>query len=566
MRRGIFYAAGALVVCLHGAAALDAARKLSPSWDEIITPAAGVAQWRRGAVEINTEHPFLAKLLAGAFPAMTGAVLPVDDPSWKAKDSFRFGFQFMFRNVVSGPRLVFLSRLPFVLLSMLTVVLLIGWMASVFGPAAGLLSGSVYAATPIVLSRASSALLEGPVFFFLLLALACQDRWRRTDHRRWVWASGAAMGGALACKMSALPMAGAFLFSEFLWEGQGRSWRKRTAAAALYAAAVVGSLVFIAWPWTGGAACLREAFTFVSRWTGGRDSLYFWAGRYFANPGSLLTWGPFFLKASPFFLLAGAAGAWVWFRSGRERVLWGLTGTMVAAFFLSPVLASSALSSVQLSPVHLGLAIFSAGAALLPGKRRAILGGVLLLGMADAARSHPDYMAYLSPVVGGNARGGEWVGDSDHDWGQWLPALARYVDRESKRSPVEVLLCYSGAGDPAAYGIVYQDVVSSALVSRDHQGMLPSAPGPRTLLAVGDKILQTEGYLTGWLKINRRSVPGPDPCFQIYDVTRDAEAYRWMARVYLETRRPAFARWAIERARTLDPGNREDKQFVEALK
>jgi len=128
-----------------------------------------------------------------------------------------------------------------------------------------------------------------------------------------------------------------------------------------------------------------------------------------------------------------------------------------------------------------------------------------------------------------------------------------------------LVLAYSGSADPEAYGMPYQDLFSPALVSREHVDDPVPPRAPQVLLAVGTKVLQSEPRFFGWLAKNRRPAAVIGGCFFIYDISNDPEAFRWMAAVYLGTRRPGKARAALERARFLDPGNPDDERLISQL-
>jgi hypothetical protein len=63
----------------------------------------------------------------------------------------------------------------------------------------------------------------------------------------------------------------------------------------------------------------------------------------------------------------------------------------------------------------------------------------------------PHYLAYFNQIIGGPANGWRHLVDSSLDWGQDLPGLKRWLDRNAPREPV--FLSYFGTGDPAYEGI-----------------------------------------------------------------------------------------------------------------
>jgi hypothetical protein len=78
---------------------------------------------------------------------------------------------------------------------------------------------------------------------------------------------------------------------------------------------------------------------------------------------------------------------------------------------------------------------------------------VALLGwqIREAAWIYPHYLAYFNPIAGGPANGHRHLVDSALDWGQDLPGLKAWLDRQPKGEPV--YLAYFGSGEPDYYGI-----------------------------------------------------------------------------------------------------------------
>jgi hypothetical protein len=80
---------------------------------------------------------------------------------------------------------------------------------------------------------------------------------------------------------------------------------------------------------------------------------------------------------------------------------------------------------------------------------------VLLLALAFESWSvRPHYLAFFNALAGGPANGYRHLVDSSLDWGQDLPGLKRWLDRERASGSSEpVFLSYFGTGDPELYGI-----------------------------------------------------------------------------------------------------------------
>jgi hypothetical protein len=85
--------------------------------------------------------------------------------------------------------------------------------------------------------------------------------------------------------------------------------------------------------------------------------------------------------------------------------------------------------------------IFAAAVALLLAAHARVAAGI-----------YPHFLAYFSPLAGGPEQGYKHLVDSSLDWGQDLPALKHWLDRN--RRPGEPLyLSYFGTSEPDFYGI-----------------------------------------------------------------------------------------------------------------
>ena len=89
-------------------------------------------------------------------------------------------------------------------------------------------------------------------------------------------------------------------------------------------------------------------------------------------------------------------------------------------------------------------------------RRKLVRGVLIVLAIALAAESFaafPNYIAYFNLAAGGSRGGLDLLGDSNLDWGQDLPALARW---HHEHPDVPLYIAYFGTVDPRAYGISLQ--------------------------------------------------------------------------------------------------------------
>jgi hypothetical protein len=96
---------------------------------------------------------------------------------------------------------------------------------------------------------------------------------------------------------------------------------------------------------------------------------------------------------------------------------------------------------------------------------------VCLLGVgliAETAAAYPNYIAFFNFASGGSRGGLRLLSESNLDWGQDLPALARWQAQHPDRP---IYLMYWGSADPRYYGIRYVS--------------LPESTAPADLIAPG---------------------------------------------------------------------------------
>lgn len=97
---------------------------------------------------------------------------------------------------------------------------------------------------------------------------------------------------------------------------------------------------------------------------------------------------------------------------------------------------------------------------LRPFQWRAALPIMALAGwlLAESFCCWPNYLAYFNRIAGGSAGAHRHLVDSSLDWGQDLPGLKRWLERERSRdngnaAPAEVFVSYFGTGSLDYYGI-----------------------------------------------------------------------------------------------------------------
>jgi hypothetical protein len=123
--------------------------------------------------------------------------------------------------------------------------------------------------------------------------------------------------------------------------------------------------------------------------------------------------------------------------------------------------------------------------------RPAVVFALLALGV-ESMTAWPDYIPFFNIAAGGTRGGIKLLGDSNLDWGQDLPLLARWQHEQPGRL---LYFSYFGTTDPAYYGIAYINLPGGYALSTSPT-MPPTSPG---VLAISATNLQ-DVYATGQVR------------------------------------------------------------------
>lgn len=293
-------------------------------------------------------------------------------------------------------------------------------------------------------------------------------------------------------------------------------------------------------------------FTFVGLWAEGVSATLsrLSSGRAAYLHGSWSTdgWWWYFpaallLKTPLALLLLGGLGAYAALRRPRAEAAWLLIPP--AGYFVAALTSKTQIGYRHLLPVYPFLCLWAGlGAAWLWKRGRASRAAVAALGVwlaASVVPNAPRSLAYFNELAGG--RGDRWLSDSNLDWGQDLPALAREL---AARGNPPVVLSYFGAGDPAAYGIKYVPLALIANVERTGNAAL-AADGPVYLAVSETNRVGTyfqNHALFDWLS-TRTPVAVPGGSISLYDLTGDAEGRAILGAMLAGAGRAGDARAAL---------------------
>jgi hypothetical protein len=213
------------------------------------------------------------------------------------------------------------------------------------------------------------------------------------------------------------------------------------------------------------------------------------------------------------------------------------------------------------------------GGAAVAGRRRhvflaaALVVACLTWNVIAACRIAPYHLAYFNELVGGPANGHLHLLDSNLDWGQSSKALRRYMEAEN----LPLIYCaYSGNADPWYYGVRYQYAPGSGNLENAKQRPVRVPDGlPREVLAVSAMVLHSVQFTDTevWAPLRRQKpIATPGYAFQVYDITRNADAHAYVAALYMSFGMNDLADYEAHRTLKLEPQNPVALAVLDKLK
>ncbi|MFF7162099.1 ArnT family glycosyltransferase [Streptomyces sp. NPDC008086] len=468
----------------------------TPTIDEPVYVGAAAEYLYEHRLVHNPEHPPLGKLVVGTGVALAD---PQVDHSFIG-DQGRLGRHLLYESGNDPWRLMLFARLPVIVLTLLFGLIVFAFARELAGAVGGLAALSLYAFSPDVIAHGSLATLDVPAAGFVLASVWLL--WRARHRPRWcVSLAGAALGAALATKMSALaavPVVAA-LAAWSVWCARAPSETRRRTVVRAVAGACVVVLVAIGVVWAtylvvdprlrwapqqhvpvvhGLRGLVVELLPFPEAYRDGmRIQFGFenhpWQGFLFGRlyTGSLWYYLPaaLLVKTPLGMLVLWAAGAVALVAVRRLRPAAPYLLVPTAVLLASAMLGSRDFGTRYAVFVPMFLTV-AAGCVVAVRWRwaRVAVGALVLFVAVSSLWTYPYYLPYSNEAFGGPAKTRLRLHDSNVDWGQ---DLGRLADRLRERYPGErIWLVYKGSGVPSFYGIRAAD--PRRVPAREVRGLL----------------------------------------------------------------------------------------------
>jgi len=394
----------------------------------------------------------------------------------------------------AGP-LIAWSRAPVVAATLALALLVSWWARQVSGPLAGLVALGLLAFHPSLLAHGHLNTTDMPATASMVAASWAFWKWSQSPRLLWSGLVALTVGIAVTVRLTGWLIVPVFLVLAALRTFAAAS--KRDALLEALRLVVVGvTVVMLAiWavygfhyaPWPGASVAqapgpwLGAAGRLIARLEAWRllpeaylEALRFQVEHsvvghpaYLEGRVSNTGWPQYYLvafavKNTPGFLLAAAVALLALIRGGNRALRGGVEAHWIlpaAVMFVAASAGRIQIGERYILPVYPYLMLLAASAApVLQRKRWAPVAGaaVLALHVVPCALSMPrGYLTYFNLLAGGTDGGHRLLLDSNLDWGQDLPRLARWMKTNHIES---VQLGYHGSDDPGRLGIQHEDL------------------------------------------------------------------------------------------------------------
>ncbi len=482
--------------------------KKSSTWDEPAHILAGYAHIREGMDYISPlNHPAFGRMLAGALPA---AFLELDfdknvrPEQAEGSDFFPYSIKFLYGNRVGGDTVLFLSRLPNILLGALLGVYIFLWSEELWGLKGAYLSLFLYALSPNILSNAALATTDMPIAAFFFISSYYLFRLSKDGPSTKGIVMAAAMTAlALTSKHTAFLLL-AVVATAFI--GNARKGFSRAALYYVFFAFIVYAVVWAIYGFRFHSASpsyqalywdrlalsgltpvfgflrvikfLPEAYLYSVAGVlmgAGSGKLAFLMGKYSTEGWWYYFPVAFLIKTPiPVIFLLIAALLYLPKERGMKDVL------LFVVFPAALVFAAMSAQKVNIGIRHI-LPVYPFIFTLIgfaPNIRtqsmraaRAVFFGCVLWYSYSAASIFPHDLAYFNEFIGGPGNGYRYLVDSNLDWGQDLKGLKAYMD---EKNIGRIKLAYFGLADPGYFSIDYEYLPSFIILNP--RNAKPSTP------------------------------------------------------------------------------------------
>jgi hypothetical protein len=454
-----------------------------------------------------TDSPPLARYIAALPMLFMDINLPGEKTFWRREDRGEFAREFFNLNIGKYKDILKYSRTMILMLSMFGGLILYLWTKSLYSKRAGILTLFLYCLSPNILAHARLATTDVVVTVFILLFAYMFWQFLQSPGYGKAVIAGIFFGLALLSKYSALlilPIILVFFFimvpkqvrvkkvailflvfgfSSFLtlWAGYGFE------VAPLLADTLRAQDKFLIFKDFCSRFCPFYSDTLLNKILyslpvplssyilgvlgvikhGADGHSFFFLGNYYMHGLPCYYIVAFLIKTPLALIIAFLSGVLLAIKK-KPKIADYYMLSFITVFFIAASFSKLQLGIRYILPIY-PFCFIIAGRFLdisLPKRFFYKIFAVLLLIWYSISSFFiwPDYIAYFNELIGGSKNGYKYLRDSGLDWGQDLPALKEYMD---KNGVEQIRLAYHGEGMPETYGINYNEIKDKERIAPD---------------------------------------------------------------------------------------------------
>ncbi len=470
---------------------VTSARLKSPTYDEPSYITCGYAFVRLGDLHILVGEPILLNAL-NALPLLPlNPRFPTDHPSWAGTGFHIISEQFLWYANDNADQLVFVARVPTMLMTTLLITFVYRWGREMLGRWGGLLAATLAAFDPNLLAHGRLAATDLGSTAFIFIASYWLWRLLRQTTWRHVLIAGAFVGLAQSSRFSALVFGPGWAIA-MLWQvfasrqdGPARGYGLRLARMVGIGLAVILVAYLTIWAVHGfdvgpvkgvtsfpvlAPSYFDELVYILPRLRGeeGRQVVGFLRGELYVG-GRWQYFPVAFACKTPLPTLAlllvsvllslrqrvGPDGQMLWLPPLLYFVVALHSKINLGYRYILPVLP---FAIVMAARAGAWLACSTATGQWRRRVRVALTTFLLAWAVWDGVSIYPHYLAFFNALAGGPENGWRVLVDSNIDWGQDIKGLKRWMDAHGIE---RIRLGFVGETHPTHYGIQFDPLPSS---------------------------------------------------------------------------------------------------------
>lgn len=531
----------ALIILFHFFISILSVRKQSLTFDESVNLVSGYYFVKTGQTYLNPEHPPLISVVS-SFPLfilrLSEPIVPYDNPEVElykpenSKSRYRIANKFIFENRVSHEIIIFLGRLPVIILSCFLAFLIFIWSKQLGGFYSGILSSLFYVFDPNFLAHGQLITMDVGLALFYTLSSFMYIKYILSRKIYKLLLTALFFSCTILTKFPGLLLLIVFFIIATMDGRKNLKLLLKNYSGIFFIMLFSAAAIYLFY--SGGVKYYLLSLQYAINHARYGDYNFLFGA--FSPKGWFYYFIiSFFVKTPLATLIFILLSLYVFQKNRRNLMMYTYIIIPPLIFFTASLFSTVNIGHRYILPVYPFLFIITGLPVkedFLRNRRYLLLSIICLLSLVYTnMRIYPHYISYFNILGGGPEKGHKILVDSNIDWGQDLKFLKKYMD-ESKID--EIYFAYFGSLDPQYYGIKYRFIPSSFnryIEGADEPYKLKLPLPQKKILAVSVTYLY-ESIAYNWLKsVKPTSRAGYS--IYIYDITENLNARLNLVRAYI---------------------------------